>query len=136
MGAALFPHATKVSIQVIYKNQERIFFIIILPPQLPSCWTKPSIPHHPAKRQQNKKNHRLKSMVLVLGWRMVHPELHFSSSCAFPKCSCWSMPAPNPTRNEYGKLEVVCLVHYFNHLLNKPFSVFHIISFFIDDNFP
>ena len=34
------------------------------------------------------------------------------------------------------KREVVCLVHYFNHLLNKPFSVFHIISFFIDDNFP
>ena len=58
------------------------------------------------------------------------------NSCEFPKCSCWSMPAPNPARNEYGKLEVVCLVHYFNHLLNKPFSVFHIISFFIDDNFP
>ena len=30
-------------------------------------------------------------MVLVLGWRMVHPELHFSSSCEFPKCSCWGV---------------------------------------------
>ena len=28
-------------------------------------------------------------MVLVPGWRMVHPELHFSSSCEFPKCFCW-----------------------------------------------
>ena len=30
-------------------------------------------------------------MVLVPGWRMIHPGLHFSSSCEFPKCSCWSM---------------------------------------------
>ena len=29
-------------------------------------------------------------MVLFLGWRMVHPELRFSSSCEFPKCSCWA----------------------------------------------
>ena len=28
-------------------------------------------------------------MVLVPGWRMVHPGLHFSSSCEFPKCFCW-----------------------------------------------
>ena len=90
----------------------------------------------PQSASKTKKNHRLKSMALFCGWRMTHPGLHFSSSCEFPKCSCWSTPAPNPARNEYGKLEVVCLVHYFNHLLNKPFSVFHIISFFIDDNFP
>ena len=46
-------------------------------------------PHHPAERQQNKKNHRLKSMVLVPGWSRGYPGLHFSSSCEFPKCFCW-----------------------------------------------
>ena len=30
-------------------------------------------------------------MVLVLGWSRGHPELHFSSACEFPKCSCWGV---------------------------------------------
>ena len=59
------------------------------------------------KAPAKQKNHRPKSMVLFCGWRMIHPGLHFSSAREFPKCSCWSMPAPNPARNEYGKLEVV-----------------------------
>ena len=30
-------------------------------------------------------------MVPDPGWSRGHPGLHFSSSCAFPKCSCWGM---------------------------------------------
>ena len=31
-------------------------------------------------------------MVLVLGWSRGHPGFRFSSSCEFPKCSCWDVP--------------------------------------------
>ena len=81
------------------------------------------------------KNHRLKSMVLVPGWSRGHPGLYFSSSCEFPRCSCWAClsgqrpsiccrrprcrlkaplglsllrkrgPTPNPAGNVYGKRE-------------------------------
>ena len=44
----------------------------------------------PQSASKTKKNHRLKSMALFCGWRMTHPGLHFSSSCEFPKCSCWA----------------------------------------------
>ena len=30
-------------------------------------------------------------MVLVPGWSRGHPGLRFSSSCEFPKCSCWGV---------------------------------------------
>ena len=30
-------------------------------------------------------------MVLVCGWSRGHPGLRFSSSCEFPKCSCWGV---------------------------------------------
>ena len=51
MGAAFFPHATKVSIQVRYKNKERNFFISIITSITSNLlsYTK-SIPHSPTKK--------------------------------------------------------------------------------------
>ena len=101
-------HFQKLFLILPFSWHSLIYYLpCLFPPQLPICWTKLSIPHHPAKRQQNKKNHRPKSMVLVPGWSRGNPGLHFSSSCEFPKCSCWGVPAPNPAGNVYGKLEFI-----------------------------
>jgi hypothetical protein len=51
MGAAFFPHATKVSIQVRYKNKERNFFISIITSITSNLLSyAKSIPHSPTKK--------------------------------------------------------------------------------------
>ena len=49
-------HFQKLFLILPFSWHSLIYYLpCLFPPQLPICWTKSSISHHPAKRQQNKK---------------------------------------------------------------------------------